>query len=82
MKITSTKHTEFQPITLELVIESKAELAHLWACFNSSLSTLMSNARDFPNIKSMVDSLASSSIDPSLELFREINRHAKEAGLF
>lgn len=83
MKVTSKQSTSFQPITLELVIESKEELAHLWACFNCSPAVIRGNgARDRPKIKELSEALTTDEDDDcTLKLFREVDQHARAAGL-
>jgi hypothetical protein len=63
----------FQPITLEVVIESRKELASMWAALNASSSTLFSNAAGRDHIQALVSMVCNSSLFKALDLLAITN---------
>ena len=51
-----TQEVTFNPINIELTIESKAELLSLWAALNSSTSTLRKNSCNYESVAKCADS--------------------------
>ncbi len=78
MKFKSKSNKIFNPITLEIVIETKEELAHMWALFNCSTEVILeSGAYGREKIRELAEAFHGQKEDFALELFREINMYAE-----
>ena len=78
MKIQSVNKKTFTPITLEITIETKQELAALWCALNSSIPSLQNNVSGHKNIREALGE------DPQavlFDLFKVIDAHAHISGL-
>jgi len=78
MKIKSVNEKTFTPITLEITIETKQELAALWCALNSPERSLQANTSGYTKVKAALEEDAQSTL---FDLFKEVDSYALNLGL-
>lgn len=78
MKIKSVNEKTFTPITLEITIETKQELAALWCALNSPERNLRANTSGYTKVMAALKEDAQSAL---FDLFKAIDDHARNSGL-
>ena len=78
MKIKSVNEKIFTPVTLEITIETKQELAALWCATNSTITSLQNSVGGHRNIR---EALGEDPQAALFDLFKAIDAHARSSGL-
>lgn len=78
MKIKTVNEKTFTPITLEIIIETKQELAAIWCATNSTITSLQNSVGGHRNIR---EALGEDPQAALFDLFRAIDAHARNSGL-
>lgn len=78
MKIQSVNKKTFTPITLEITIETKQELAALWCALNSPERILRENTSGYTKVMAALEEDAQSTL---FDLFKEVDDYVINLGL-
>lgn len=78
MKVKPVSEKIFTPITLEITIETKQELATLWCALNSTNSSLKASTGGHKNIREAAGEDPQAAL---FDLFKAIDDHVRNSGL-
>ena len=78
MKVKPVSEKIFTPVTLEITIETKQELAALWCATNSTITALQNSVGGHRNIR---EALGEDPQAALFDLFKAIDAHARSSGL-